>query len=212
MAKYRGVMCRAAQPRVPLSLSLFASLCLPRFVILLPFPSTNLLLSASAGSNTRKQPHMRAVRQKERKRRATGTGKVYVPLFDQLGLINGVHGGVVDDDDGGRERREDGKYYSSGPSGLWVYAIKNVNICRRLVIGCKYGGRPKRQMGGVNFQLLCFVIYWNVGHGCNKPTLIQPPSSGPGTVLVSRLRPCLPNVSIYPLVHLPFPSLPFTGN
>lgn len=36
------------------------------------------------------------------------------------------------------------------PTGaLWVYAIKNVNICRRLVIGCKYGGgaRYRDQMG-----------------------------------------------------------------
>lgn len=75
--------------------------------------------------------------------------------------------GVVDDDEGrGRrwKKKKGNIIRIRAPSGLWVYAIKNVNICRRLVIGCKYGGRPKRQMGGVSFQLLCFVIYWNVGH------------------------------------------------
>lgn len=56
----------------------------------------------------------------------------------------------------------------SEPTGtLWVYAIKNVNICRRLVIGCKYGGgrvrgpMPGPDGAGWASQLLCFVIYWN---------------------------------------------------
>lgn len=59
---------------------------------------------------------------------------------------------------GEREKGEEGKGERKGeesvamsePTGaLWVYAIKNVNICRRLVIGCKYGGgaRCRDQMG-----------------------------------------------------------------
>lgn len=69
----------------------------------------------------------------------------------------------------------------SEPTGaLWVYAIKNVNICRRLVIGCKYGGGRVRgpvlgpDGAGWASQLLCFVIYWNAwprARAAPKPTL-----------------------------------------
>lgn len=49
----------------------------------------------------------------------------------------------------GTERRGKRCHERADRGALWVYAIKNVNICRRLVIGCKYGGgaRCRDQMG-----------------------------------------------------------------
>jgi len=40
----------------------------------------------------------------------------------------------------GERKGEESVAISESTGALWVYAIKNVNICRRLVIGCKYGG------------------------------------------------------------------------
>lgn len=122
--------------------------------------------------------------------------------FDQLRLINGVGGGIVDGERprgrgrvGGTERR--GKLWAS--RALWVYVIKNVNICRRLVIGCKYGGRARcrDQMGrsGPRSSFVSlFIGMHDRARAVPKPTLpVEAPrgrarSSSPRFILIrSRL-------------------------
>lgn len=100
----------------------------------------------------------------------------------------------------GRRRRRrkgtgaEGKYYSNRPSGLWVYAIKNVNICRRLVIGCKYGGSLKPdEEGWISSSFVSlFIGMWG--------TTVENPRSTAPTILGEprlALDPASQNVSIH---------------
>lgn len=99
---------------------------------------------------------VRGIERWKRGRRKRVRARVGETPFDQLRLINGVGGGVVDGERGrggeewkGERKGEESVAMSEPIGALWVYAIKNVNICRRLVIGCKYGGgaRCRDQMG-----------------------------------------------------------------
>ncbi|KAG7201576.1 hypothetical protein KM043_004321 [Ampulex compressa] len=85
------------------------------------------------------------------------------------------------------KRKGGGKYYSNEPPGLWVYAIKNVNICRRLVIGCKYGGGPGR--GGFPPPLFRYLLE------CG-PVAPRNPRFCSTTEDSFSSQPYLPNVSI----------------
>ena len=64
----------------------------------------------------------RARKKKKGKGKGRGRRKGLRTPFDQLGLINGVHGGVVDDDEGGREGR-------SGREILLERAVRSVGLC-----------------------------------------------------------------------------------
>lgn len=121
--------------------------------------------------------------------REEGEGKYAREIpFDQLRLINGVDRGVVDGD---RSRGVRGKEVERGAKrkgkpcheqanrALWVYAIKNVNICRRLVIGCKYGGgRVRGQMGRGGSRssfVSLFIGMWNAC-ACGKARAVSKPT------------------------------------
>lgn len=68
------------------------------------------------------------------------------------------------------EERKGKRCHERNDRALWVYAIKNVNICRRLVIGCKYGGgrvRCRGQMGrgGSHSSFVSlFIGMWGARH------------------------------------------------
>lgn len=134
-------------PRPSSYLTPFLSPLLPRF----PGPSQPNEISSRTKMRTGSREGDRKMEKGKTKERVRA--RVGETPFDQLRLINGVGGGVVDGERGrggeewkGERKGEESVAAMSEPIGaLWVYAIKNVNICRRLVIGCKYGGGARRR-------------------------------------------------------------------
>lgn len=88
------------------------------------------------------------------------------------------------------EERKGKRCHERNDRTLWVYAIKNVNICRRLVIGCKYGGgrvRCRDQMGrgGSHSSFVSLFIGMRGARAAPKPTLRAERTRAPGSSLSS---------------------------
>lgn len=91
----------------------------PCFVILLSFSFT---LEKKEGPLWKERVNSPICARARKKKKGKGRRKGLRTPFDQLGLINGVHGGVVDDDEAGREGR-------SGREILLERAVRSVGLC-----------------------------------------------------------------------------------
>lgn len=96
------------------------------------------------------------------------------------------------------EERKGKRCHERNDRALWVYAIKNVNICRRLVIGCKYGGgrvRCRGQMGRGGSHSSFVSLFIGMRGARRIETHAPPRERAPGSslssfLLSSRLEIC----------------------